>query len=318
MSDRVYTLDELAQPRWKQIVTRTFDGGAARFVTGAFLLVGAGLGVFTVRGHLQEEQLRGRALAEQASAIQQVEEVERSMPELIDNLAMKMAREPWQGDHVAPGLDGRDLLAQQGVYFRAVQTEVGSPEATRTAANLSVKDAIPLCLLQGSDAAEEASTCPPGSACMGKNTQRVANLRQLHQGLDVLSDRWTADLRGAHGLRLSALHGTMQERLAQATPEAQRIAASARYALVVLDEIPPGLPDQMWGSRRDLVQTHPHPVRVALFDARTGALLAKIRRDLDLAQTPMIGSGNWIGAARRQAFSCHMGLELRAAVLGQK
>jgi hypothetical protein len=315
MSDRVYSLDELAQPRWKQLLTRTFDGAAARFVAGALLLVGTGLGVFTVQGHLQEERLRARALAEQSAAIQRIEAVERTMPELIDDLTMRLAREPWQADFVAPALDGRALLAQQGVYFRAVQTEVGSPEATRAAAKLSVKDAIPLCLLQGSSGAEEASACLPGSACMGQRTERVANLQLLHQGFDVLTERWTSDLRAAYGMRLSALHGTMTERLAQATPEAHRVASAARYALIAIDELPADLPDHMWGTRRELVQTHPHAVRLALFDARTGAPLAKIRRELEPNHAPVTGSGNWVAAARRQAYGCLLGLELRSAVL---
>lgn len=317
MSERVYTLAELAQPRWKQIVSRTFDGAAAWFVTGTLVLVGGGLGVTVVGGHLKGERLRAQALAEQQRESSKISEAERGMPELIDSLAMRLAREPWQGDLVASGLKGADLLAQQGVYFRAVQTEVDSPEATRTAANLSVKDAVPLCLLQGSDGAEEASSCLPGSACMGQRTERVSNLRQLHQGLDVLSERWTTDLREAHGMRLQALYGTMKDRFVQATPEAQRLASSAKYALIVLDEIPADLPEQMWGTRRELVQAFPHAVRLALFDARTGAPLVKIRRELDPSVAPVTGDGIWVSAARRQAYGCALGLELRSVMNGK-
>ncbi|MCU0656400.1 MAG: hypothetical protein MUF64_14440 [Polyangiaceae bacterium] len=313
MSERVYTLEELNQPRWKQLVSRTFDGAAARFVAASLALVGGALGVFVIQGHLHEERARAQVLAQQAAAVAQISEAERSMASLIDGLAMKTAREPWQGDFVAPGLRGDELLAQPGVYFRAVQTEVGSPQATRTAANLSVKDAVPLCLLQGTDV-EEAGACLPGTACMGQRTERISNLRQLHQGLDVLSEEWTRDLQTASGMRLGALAGTLKDRLARATPEAQRIAASARYALLVLDEIPADLPEQMWGSRREVVQNYPHAVRLALFDARTGAPLAKIRRELDPSMAPVIGAAAWEGPARRQAYGCLLGLELRSAI----
>lgn len=315
MDERVYTLDELDQPRWKQIVSRTFDGHAAKFVTGVLLLVGGMASVSMFKGHLHQEQLRSRALADHAAAVAEIDAVERTMPELIDGLTMQFAREPWQGDFVAPSLRGRELLEQSGIYMRAVQTEVGSAEATRTAANLSVKDAVPLCLVRGDEGAEVASACLPGSACMGQRTERVANLRQLHQGFDVLSDRWADELRTATGMRLGALQGTLHDHLEQATPAAHRIASGARYALIVLDEVPSDLPEQMWGSRRELVQNYPHAVRMAIHDARTGEPLVKIRRELDPSMAPVTGNGTWVGAARRQAYGCTLGLELRAAVL---
>ncbi|RYE86324.1 MAG: hypothetical protein EOO75_15860, partial [Myxococcales bacterium] len=287
MDDRVFTLDELDQPRWRQLVTRTFESGAARFMTGTLLAVGTMLAVTLVRGQVTEERQRGVALAEQARAAAGLDPAERTMAEHLDEQAMRLAREPWAGDQVKPG--GAALLEQPGVYFRAVQTEVGDPAATRVAAGLSVKDAIPLCLLRGREAAETATACAPGSACLGQGTEQVANLRQLHQGLDVLSARWADDLRQADGMRLGALHGTLRDRLTHAVPEARRLATSARYALLVIDEVPADLPEQMWGSRRDLVQTSPHAVRMALIDARTGEPVAKIRRELDGSATPVVG-----------------------------
>lgn len=316
MDQRLYTLDELAQPRWKQIATRTFDGHSAKFVSATLLLVGGMLSVSMMRGHLEQEKMRAKALAEHGRAVAGLEEVERSMPELIDGLTMKLAKEPWHGDFVAPKLRGVELLEQPGVYMRAVQTEVSSPEATRVAAGLSMKDAIPLCLVRGAEGAEVASACMPGSACMGQRTERISNLRQLHQGFDVLSARWGDELRTSDGMKLGALYGTLQDHLAQATPEAHRIAAGARYALVVIDEVPSDLPEQMWGSRRDVVQGYPHAVRLAIHDARTGEPLAKIRRELDPSMAPVTGDGVWVGAARRQAYGCLLGLELRAAITG--
>lgn len=314
MSERVFTLEDFSQPRWKQLLTRTFDGAITRFVVGVFAFVGVGLVANVVMDHQHGEQLREQALAMQQREVAGMSEAERTMPDLIDRLAMQLAREPWSEDFIAPGWRGEELLARHGVYFRAVQTEVGSPETTRSAANLSVKDAVPLCLLQGENT-EEMKACLPGSPCLGQRTERISNLRQLHHGLDILSDRWTSDLREAHGMRLQALMGTMTERLEQATPQARELASSARYALVVLDEIPADLPEQMWGSRREIVQVYPHAVRLALFDARTGAPLAKIRRELDPAMAPVTGGGAWVPAARRQAYNCLLGVELRNAIL---
>ena len=314
MADRVFTLDELAQPRWRQLLTRTFEGGAARFVTATLLLVGGSLGASVLRSQIAEEHQRTNALAEQSRVAATFEPAELTMAEHIDEQAMRLAREPWAGDQVAPGGRGAALLEQPGVYFRAVQTEVGTPAETRTAAGLSVKDAVPLCLLQGREATETASACAPGTACLGQATAQVANLRQLHQGLDVLGTRWADDLRQAHGMRVGALAGTLHERLEQAVPTAHKIASEAQYALLVIDEVPGDLPEQMWGSRRDLVQTAPHAVRMALIDARTGETVARIRRELDGSAAPVVGPAAGSAPARRQAYSCQLGLSLREAL----
>lgn len=312
MSERVYTLAELDQPRWKQIASRLLDGSNERFVAGALALVGGLLAFSTINGKIHEARLRDRVLTMQAQAVAQVPEADRKLIDRIDQSILDLAGSPWQGDWVAPAFQASSgrWLEGTGAYFRAIQTEIPTHEALRIAARLSVKDSLAMCALRG-ESTEPASDCEPGTACMGETNSRLINLRQLHHGLSVLAPSWADEARGAGGMQLGVMHGELADRLVKDTPEMARVASQTRYAMVIIDEVPSGLPDVMWGSRRDLIQSTPHAARMALYDAKTGEPLLKIRRELDASIPIATGTSPEV---RRQVIGCSLGLELRQAM----
>jgi hypothetical protein len=151
---------------------------------------------------------------------------------------------------------------------------------------------------------------------MGDTEGRLHNLRQLHRGLDVLGPGFASEVAQSGGPLLRAIDQDLTDRLKVEIPVAREVAQKAGYLLVVLDEAPSqGLPDVQWGTRRKLVETAAHSIRVGLFDAQTGEPLARLRRDVD-ATTPLVPLAT--AEVRRQIHSCTLGLEVRRVILDGK
>jgi hypothetical protein len=331
MSERTYTLSELQRPRWRQIVDRFVDGPGERFAMATLGVVGLVLATSQLQARGENEALREHALKAQAEAASTLSEPQRSMATRGDAIAVGLAKQAWGGDFISPSLSapgaGRKLLDGEGVYFRAVASEIPDMEAARIEARVSLKDAVGMCLLRddspsaGRVAAEATAAgagkgCAEGSGCMGETEGRLHNLRQLHRGLDLLGAGFAADVAQSGGPLLRAFDQDLTDRLKTEIPAAREIAQKAGYLLVVLDEAPAqGLPDVQWGTRRKLVETSAHAVRVGLFDARTGEALARLRRDVD-ATSPLFPTGN--NEVRRQIQSCTLGLEVRRVILDGK
>jgi hypothetical protein len=328
MNDRVYTLDELARPRWRQIFDRTVDGRASRFMLSVLSLVTALYAVRTAAGAYRAHAQRESVLARHKAEASKLPASQIALLDRADQSIMAMASEPSPAgagptpDWISPRLRApgaaRALLSGNGVYFRAVQTEVPVVEAVHVAAGLSVKDAVVMCMLRDEDSSTDElqrkiqEGCEPGTGCLGESNGRVHNLRLLTAGLGVLSDRWAAQAADSgNAAELGLMDAELREKSRVEIPRAREIASKAAYLMVVLDEVPAQLPKRMWGSRRDLVQAADHEARIGIFDAQTGEPLARLRREM--SSNAPLSSGASV-EVRRQMTSCQLGLDVREAL----
>ena len=319
--ERVYTLADLEQPRWRQILRRVVDGKNERFALGALAIVGAVLAVSEGQQAYQCSVLRARLLSAQRAEASGSTPAELGLSERVICAAEELSQTGGE-DFVAPRLrggGGRGLGQQTGVYVRLLDTEARRSDDARLGAEISVKDAVGMCLLRG-EAAGAADprlldgACGPGSACLGEQTARLHNLRTVARGLSVLLPDFAEHVAEATSPKvLSLLEADFEERREALIPLARQVAKEASYALVVIDETPKDKPPHPWGWTRLDVQAAAHVARVALVDARTGEPLVRLRRALD-APGLSVASASASDEVRRQVESCALGLEVRRAL----
>ena len=129
----------------------------------------------------------------------------------------------------------------------------------------------------------------PGSAAFDEATSRVQRLDVVQRGLGVFTASWASEVEQANSLGLRAFEYEFEQR----TPEviaAAKTWAKAATAIVVVDELPPGV--TVPGETSELaasfetpmlpvVRPKAHHVRLALFDRATKKALLRVRREVD-------------------------------------
>jgi hypothetical protein len=99
-------------------------------------------------------------------------------------------------------------------------------------------------------------------------------------------------------------------------PVVTELLRQAEYFLVVVDEIPEGFKAPPGTSLAQAVQGEPHPARIALRDLKTGELLLRLHRTVDVTIPAVPGDAEAIDAQRRQILNCALAQEVRAALDG--
>lgn len=295
------------------IRTRTTAPG--RFVMAAAALVGSLFAVSQVRAALDDARAREALLSVQRAEVARLTPQQASFSSRFADMTTSLAQRDWQGDLVSPRLSangGAAVLSEQGVYLRLTQPRAINEKEVHEAAKESRKDAFSLCFLgqagKREQALDDAQRCADGS-CVGARTSRLHNLHLVHRGLDALTPAFEQQARVTSQPYLRFMADDLNERLQLVTPLARDVVDHAAYALVVVDEIPQGAALPYDSPAEETLQTIDHPVRIGLFDARSGEPLARLRLD---ASTPPSLPASLPPAAQRQAQNCSLGLEARA------
>ena len=316
MNDRdAVQIDELSEDALP--FRRRFLGSpTGRWVTAAGILVTTLAAAAEIDGHLTTEATRRALLRDQRAEAAQLTDRQRTFMSATDAFGVALATEP-AGDFVddslrVPGALDR-LFAETGVYARVPAAEVKNAFAMQSAARYSKKDGVALCLLRPTDEMPVA-TCGEGSMCLGNKMQSLHNLGAVNGGLRVLSPSWAAEVAGT---RSALLVGGYDHELRTRDPEARdvskRVAESARFAVVVVDETPEdALPGVRFGGVPPATATRfqgvPHAARLGIYDLTAHKPLLRLRRELSAAPS----QGPEAEAVARQISSCQLGLEARA------
>ena len=244
--------------------------------------------------------------------------------EKVEGWTIDLAKNAPQEDVISPSLKqpgaAEALLAKPGIYLRLAQPNATTVPKIRAAAMDSLRDAFTACFLRAKnpdprDGKECRSTkeCDKGKICNEVNHCTVlsqpANLRVAYRGMRVLEDTWIREVQTAtDALRLRLFEGDLDSAVAADIPSAIDLMVRGQYFLVVLDEIPDGTKPEDKATLEETVQAIVHPTRVGLYDVKTGELLFKGRREIDVTVPVVPGS---VDAQRRQVLNCALARDVR-------
>jgi hypothetical protein len=330
------SLNESRQRRKRQLATgkTSFSGIPPRlFLTGLLVLLVGGFVYFRLE-QAELEQQRARVLAKQRAIAKELGPRLLPLRDAVERGAQLLAAEPPPGPQVEPGTDFEELFSQGGIYLRLRREEARDLKIVRRAAQESLRDAFTACLLRDPSArpasegpdCRESKDCSPGELCSEFGAcQRPSspfNARLLYRALGVLSEQWIGEVRDAGTeLALVAYERGLDSVTEVDIPLAVEVFQRARYAVVVLDEDPPGGLPAPLGEPGDetpalRVQRAPHDARVGVFAMPGGKPLALLRvraagalRDVGGARAPRSALSEAVRA--RQANSCGMALEVK-------
>lgn len=289
--------------------------------------------------HIAERQLRAHkseVMARQRALVQELEPHFVPVRDRVEAWVAELADE-WKEDYHDPSLTYEQLMNSRGIYLRLLMTHTDSPEAIRRGAEASLHDGFTSCLFvrqEGFSRSERKpcthlGQCPSGELCNDYNVcsppSNPFNLRMLYRAMRVLSPVWVEELHAASDEYQVRVHDRdLQKATEQDVPLALRIVQQARYATILLDELPEGgLPPPSEGpdagvlNRPQLrVQLVPHPVRVGVWDLESGKNLLKMRTHAGADFVPIgrmhTASRRLRNAQQRQVNNCSIATEVRS------
>jgi hypothetical protein len=282
-------------------------GPAERAVLGAAAATFALFATSQVRGEMEQRKAQRQFLDRYEHEAAQLTAEQRGFLGRTAELARGLASGPWEGDVVTPR--AAELLAAPGVYLRATAVRAASDDDLFRASEESAKDALATCLMLGAAPSDEteATPCEPGTACLGDRSGKLSNLRLVTRGLMPFTTAWETRARAASGLELGVLESELASRVDDHLARAKSVVDSASYVLVVIDEVPTGTAMPWYTTGLATMQQVDHPVRVGLFDTRSGAAVAKLRV---FANAAPANAPHERGAVTRQVQGCTLGLEI--------
>jgi hypothetical protein len=286
----------------------------------------------------ENEAFRARILAKQRAIAAEHGASFFSLRDRVEQWTAELARGTFEPDLVAPSLKGagdrRDLplFKRPGVYLRVTREDARSPEKIRAAARESLRDAFTSCLLHTPHLTQHkgqpcrvSKECPQGHLCNEADVcaqpGQPFNMRLAYHGLRVLGDAWVRSVQSSGDgasdtLVLRRYEMDIDSALSNDLPVVTELLRQAEYFLVVVDEIPEGFKAPPDASLAQAVQGEPHPARVALRDLKTGELLLRLHRTVDVTIPAVPGDAEAIDAQRRQILNCALAQEVRAALDG--
>ena len=284
-------------------------GPAERAVLAAAAATFALFATTQVRGEIEQRKAQSHFLDRYAHEAAQTTPEQRAFLGRSAELARGLAAGTWEGDVVTPR--AAELLTSPGVYLRVTSARLGSDDEVFRATEESTKDALATCLMLGATPADEsdAGPCEPGTACLGDRSGKLSNMRLVTRGLFPFTAAWEARARSASGLELGVLESELASRVDNHLARAKAVVDSAAYVLVVVDEVPAGTQMPWYSTGLATMQQVDHPVRVGLFDTRSGAAVAKVRV---FANAASANAPHERGAVARQVQGCTLGLDLAA------
>lgn len=250
----------------------------------------------------------------------------------IERWTTELAGEPGAEviDHDA--LKSWDFRDKSGIFLRLRVQDAKTPEAIRSGARNSLRDAFTACLMRvpNPDATAGAPCrrtrdCATGEFCNEQDhcskPSQPFNLRVAYRTLHVLTEDWVHDAQETTSdLRVRALVAGFDDTVRDDIPLAVEVLQKAQYFLVVLDEDVPGLvlpgADAGASAPTEAIQGVPHFARVGVWRLSDGKQILRLRREAGgqlLGATPSVDA-EVLASRMRQANSCALALEVRNAM----
>lgn len=332
------SLNEARAERRRQLATgRARIGGLPPqlFLWGGLVLVTFFVGYYRM-AQSDLEKARNALMAKQRAVAQSLGPKLLPVRDTVESSAQELAKAPYPGDLVAPGLDVEKLTETPALYLRVRMEDAADPARLRKAATASLRDGFTSCLfrdLRASAPAEgakcrESNQCAPGEICTEFNVcQRPAqpfNVRLLYRALHVLSSQWTDEVHQARSeLAISAYDGGLDSVTRVDIPVAIEVFQRAKVFALVLDEpsseeLPEVLPEAE-ETEQERLQRSRHFTRVGLWDLATGEPLLRLRTEAAGELRDVAGRSTKLGvsvqaARQRQANSCALAMEVKRRV----
>lgn len=252
--------------------------------------------------------------------------------EKIERWTTDLAAEPGAEiiDHEA--LKSWDFRDKSGIFLRLRVQDAKTPEAIRTGARDSLRDAFTACLMRVPNPSATAGNeckrtrdCAAGEFCNEQDhcskPAQPFNLRVAYRTLHVLTDEWVHDAQETTSdLRVRALVVGFDDAVRDDIPLAVEVLQKAQYLLVVLDEDVPGMAlpgaDAGPSAAAEAIQGVPHAARVGVWRLNDGKQILRLRRQAGgqlLGATPSVDA-DVLASRMRQANSCSLALEVRSAM----
>lgn len=268
----------------------------ARFFRAAGLLcAGVTLAAFFYSRHDLRAR-HDRLVAEAETARAEAPGAAATM-DLLDETIVALAKSPQPDVQDLDRATYDRLIAQPGVYFRAVTDEVTRVSMIPTAARASRKDTFLACLELPAKTTSDASIFDTATRYrwrveLDRITARVSELEALDFGLRSSTRTWLDDVQSTFdpdALRVLEVESEAARLDPRARPHAVALASDAAWAAIVLDELPTGfgelegppIVNALRTSRLDEVAPVPHPARIALVDLLAGKTVLRLRASLD-------------------------------------
>lgn len=306
------------------------------FLSGLLVLIVGGFLYFRA-AQAELDQQRGRIMAKQRAVALELAPRLIPMRDHIEAGVSQLAETNSPKTFVADGVDFEQLFSSPGMYLRIRLEDARDLTRTRKAAMESLRDGVAACLIRDERAAspargrpcKESHECAAGELCSeygacGRPSSPF-NARLLYRALGVLSEQWTSEVREAGTeLALLAYERGLDSVTTVDIPVAIDVYQRAKYALVVLDETPPGgLPPHVDADKLETemqrLQRTAHAARVGVWSLPDGKLLAQLTGSAsgalrDVGQR-VARSAETDAARSRQANSCALALDIRAQLL---
>jgi hypothetical protein len=247
-----------------------------KFFLGSLLIVG-GLCLFNVAfGYFKLHQAKGslRTYRANVTTAAHVTAEQARFGDISDEWVEQMATSSWSGDWYSSKFkkDRFEIMSTQGGYLRLPMTRTNHREEVRRAARESKVDGLVSCFVRRWNFEPEW-----GNSQEIKPIQ-VYNFHNLYRGLDPFSKAWAKQIDEADSmLRVQLLRTSMEERVAEDLPLAQKNFQKLSYAIVVIDEVPAGTKLGWFSNTSHVLQARSHAARLGIFDIESGKLLAKVR-----------------------------------------
>jgi hypothetical protein len=184
------------------------------------------------------------------------------------------AAKPYAGDEVTDEARSGWFKNQPGLYLRMRLGDADGVADIRNAIISSKRDGFAACFLREPN--ERGRRGEDGGAF----SDQPWNVEAVYAATRVLTDDWVTTVNDADELRLRALVRQYDTATTSELPAAVDIVTRARFLLLALDEDPPGATATGDGGRADetALQLVEHPVRVSLFDLKSGKVQLRVRR----------------------------------------
>jgi hypothetical protein len=228
---------------------------------------------------------------------------------------------PFDAERVEPEAKAWSNHTATGVYLRIRLADATSPEAIRSAARDSARDAFTGCLLR-----TENASLARGEADAGAFPDQPWNLRQAYAAARILTPEWVSEVSSADdSLRLRVFEQQYDKAEREEIPRAIEIIKRADFFLLVLDESADDRKDEkpLWSdggvdTAEEAIQLAPHWARVYVLDIHKDKEIVRVRRRAEggfvFAGGKPVTDDETLDAMKRQVNNCALAQEVRAAV----
>lgn len=245
----------------------------------------------------------------------------------LEKLTVETARQ-WPGDWVDADAGRVDFRTAPAIYLRLRVAEAKDPESLRENARHSVKDGFTGCmfkantsLITGPDGGPVTITQDNAAEIASRGLADVWNLRQAYAATRVLTPQWVAEVKDSpDDLRLRVFTQQFDKATRDEIPLAVNVVKRAQYFFLVLDEDDAAAVEKVDGGAitMEALQLVPHDARVRIWNLKTGAEIARIKRRGE-ATFRFIGEQNItdrdaLEAAQRNVNNCALANRVKEAV----